>query len=158
MIEIRHRFRPGDVGRVVYLHGTLYAAECGWDHTFEAYVAVPLGEFAKRNNDRERVWLVDAHGELSGSIAMVEASPTEGQLRWLLLMPHLRGRGLGRRLVEEAIRFARAKGYASVFLWTVKGLSASAGLYTSVGFRLTSEQPRQMWGAEVIEQRFELDL
>ena len=155
-IDIRHQLRPGDVGRIVYLHGTYYAQTYGWDHTFEAYVAVPLGEFAKRSNERERIWLVDSDGELNGSIAIVEANAEEAQLRWLLLMPQLRGRGIGKRLVQEAIAFAREKSYSSIFLWTVDGLPESASLYRAAGFRLTREERRVLWGASVVEQRFDL--
>ncbi len=157
-IDIRHQFRPGDVGRIVYLHGTYYARTYGWDHTFEAYVAVPLGEFAKRKHDRERIWLVDSDGELNGSIAIVEANPEEAQLRWLLLMPEVRGRGIGKRLVHEAIEFAQSRHYSSIFLWTVDGLPESAALYRAAGFRLTEEHPRTLWGANVDEQRFDLSL
>lgn len=155
--RVRHHFRPGDIGRIVYLHGTLYP-ERGWDHTFEAYVAVPLGEFASRSNPREKVWLVDVDEQLEGSLAIVEASETEAQLRWLLLTPRLRGRGIGRKIVEEAIAFCRASGYASLFLWTVEGLDASAALYASLGFRLVRSEPRELWGAHVVEQRYELAL
>ena len=157
-IAIRHHFRPGDVGRIVWLHGTLYAKECGWDHRFEAYVATPLGEFANRTSPRERIWLVDADGELSGCVAIVEAGDREAQLRWLLLAPNLRGLGLGRRLVEETITFSRAAGYESVFLWTVKELTAAGRLYASLGFRVTFEEVHDLWGGPVTEQKHALRL
>ncbi len=157
-LEVRHRFRPGDIGRLVTLHGTIYAAEWGWDHTFEAYVAGPLAEFALRSNERERVWLVDFEGELSASVAIVQASALEARLRWLLISPRLRGRGLGRRLVEEAVSFARSCGYSSVFLSTVKELAVAGRLYDSIGFRVTSEERREIWGGVVTEQRYDLSL
>ena len=127
-IHVRHSFRPGDIGQIVFMHGTTYAREFGWDHTFEAYVAAPLGEFAKRKNPRERVWLVDRDDELCASIAIVEANECEAQLRWLFLKPEVRGQGLGRRLVTEAVEFSREAGYASIFLWTVKELPIASAL------------------------------
>jgi N-acetylglutamate synthase-like GNAT family acetyltransferase len=157
-IRIRHDLKPGDIGYLTYLHGTLYAKEYGWDHTFEAYVAGPLSEFAKSNNDRERVWIVEKDEKVAGSIAIVEASKEEAQLRWLLLHPDLRGDGIGRKLVEEAISFCRDSGYSLVFLWTVSELAAAARLYRSMGFQKTEESANALWGTEVIEQRYELRL
>lgn len=157
-IEVRHDLRPGDIGTIVYLHGTLYANECGWDHTFEAYVAEPLGAFAKRSNTRERIWLVDFEGQLCASIAIVEVSAAEAQLRWLLVKPELRGSGIGRGLVREAIAFCRASGYRSLFLWTVKELTVAGRLYASFGFRVTAEHAAVLWGRRVTEQRYALAL
>ena len=100
-VSIRDQLKPGDVGYLSYLHGILYAQEYGWDYTFEAYVAVPLAEFAKEHNDRERIWVVEKDGQVAGSVAIVEASKEEAQLRWMLLTPDLRGYGLGRFLVRD---------------------------------------------------------
>jgi N-acetylglutamate synthase-like GNAT family acetyltransferase len=157
-VHIRNDLRPGDVGYVVYLHGTLYAREHGWDHTFEAYVAGPLSDFARSHNDRERIWIVERGAQVAGSVAIVEASPSEAQLRWLLLDPDLRGRGIGRTLVEEAISFSRESGYSLLFLWTVSALAAAAKLYRSAGFQLTEENTHELWGATVTEQRYEMVL
>ena len=99
------------------------ARERGFDATFEAYVAAPLAEFVKRGSERERVWLAEQDGRLVGSIAIVAASAALAQLRWFLLDPSVRGQGLGRRLMEEAIGFARHAGYAGVTLWTVSTLA-----------------------------------
>lgn len=156
--RIRHELKPGDVGYLTYLHGILYAKECGWDHTFEAYVAEPLARFARSHSDRERIWIVETDEHVAGSIGIVEASKAEAQLRWLLLHPELRGQGMGRRLAGEAIRFCRDSGYSSVFLWTVSALKAAAGLYRSLGFQLTEENTHEMWGTIVTEQRYDLKL
>src|SRR6185503_5903759 len=115
-VTIRHELRPGDLGRILYLHGTLYAAEYGWDHTFEAYVAGPLGAFGLRKNPSERIWLVEEENEVYGSIAIVESDPGIAQLRWYLLHPRFRGRGIGRTLLGKALEFARNVGYRSVYL------------------------------------------
>jgi len=155
-IRIRNDLKPGDIGYVTYLHGKLYAEEYGWDHTFEAYVAGPLAEFAVGQGDRERIWIVERDDRVAGSIAIVEASRESAQLRWLLLHPDLRGLGLGKRLIEETVVFCRRAGYSSIFLWTVSALSAAASLYRSSGFRLTEENTHELWGALVTEQRYEL--
>ena len=156
-IKIRHDWKPGDIGYLTYLHGTLYAQEYGWDHTFEAYVAGPLAEFAKSHNDRERIWIVEKDGRVAGSIAIVEDSKEKAQLRWLLLHPGLRAQGIGRMLVEEAIGFCKDSGYSQVFLWTVSALTAAAKLYGSAGFQLAEENTEELWGAMVTEQRYELE-
>jgi N-acetylglutamate synthase-like GNAT family acetyltransferase len=157
-ITIRQNLQPGDIGYITYLHGVLYAKEYGWDHTLEAYVAPPLAKFATSQTSRERIWIVEKDGEIAGSIAIVESSKTEAQLRWLLLCEEVRGYGIGRLLVEEAVAFCRECGYSSVFLWTVRGLSAAAHLYESAGFQLTEEKTHEIWGAMLTEQRFDLKL
>ena len=94
------------MGYITYLHGILYASEQGWDHTFDAYVAIPLAEFAKSHSSRERIWIAEKEGRIVGSVAIVKFSEKEAQLRWLLLDPDVRGLGLGRRLLEELWIFA----------------------------------------------------
>ena len=157
-IKIRHVLKPGDIGYLTYLHGVLYAKEYGWDHTLEAYVAPPLAQFAMSQTDRERIWIVEKDGETAGSIALVQSPKTEAQVRWLLLHPDVRGYGIGRLLVEEAIAFCRESGYSSVFLWTVRGLLAAAHLYESAGFQLTEEKTHKIWGVVLTEQRLDLNL
>jgi N-acetylglutamate synthase-like GNAT family acetyltransferase len=157
-VKIRTALRPGDVGYVIYLHGTLYAHEQGWDCDFEAYVAGPLAEFVKASGKRQQIWLVECEEQVAGSIAIVEASADQAQLRWLLLHPKLRGQGIGKRLMEEAIGFSREKHYRSIFLWTVSAMTTAVNLYKNFGFQLTEEKPQELWGAKVIEQRYELIL
>lgn len=158
LVSIRHDLRPGDVGYITYLHGTLYAPEQGWDHTFDAYVAIPLAEFAKSQSSQERIWIVEKEGRINGSAAIVKFLEKEAQLRWLLLHPEVRDRGLGRRLVEEALDFCRDVGYSSVFLWTVNTLPIAEQLYQSVGFKQTVELTHELWGSTVTEVRYELAL
>lgn len=157
-IEIRHDFRPGDAGRLIELHGLLYSQEYAFDHTFEAYVAKPLAEFMLSQTPRERIWLVDLDGVLMGSIAIVKQTETEAQLRWYLLHPALRGRGLGKKLMEEAIAFCRESGYKRVFLWTVSSLLAAAQVYRKSGFRLSEEHTHTIWGCLLTEQRYDLEV
>jgi GNAT superfamily N-acetyltransferase len=155
---IRTELKPGDIGSLICLHGVLYAEEHGWDHTFEAYVAGPLAEFAKSRNPRGRIWIVEESENVAGSIAIVEVSKEEAQLRWLLLHPNLRGQGIGRMLMKEAVSFCKAQGYAIVFLWTVSALAAAAKLYEEFGFHMSEETNSKIWGTTVTEQRYELRL
>lgn len=155
---IRHDLRTGDIHRLIALHAILHAEARGWDATFEAYVVGPLAEFMLSQSERERIWIVDEDGRLVGCVAIVKASEEEAQLRWLVLVPHLRRRGLGRMLVEAAVDFCRQAGYASVFLWTVEGLDAALHIYESLGFELTEEVTHRVWGAVETEQRYELKL
>jgi ribosomal protein S18 acetylase RimI-like enzyme len=155
---VRHDLRPGDLGHIVSLHGTVYAREYGFDPTFEAYVAGPLSEFVRSRTDRDRLWLAERDGRIAGCVAIVSASQTEAQLRWFLVDPDARGLGLGRRLLDEALAFCRQCGYSSIFLWTVSALTAAAALYRSAGFERVEQKPGKRWGVEVVEERYVLRL
>lgn len=157
-IKTRNDFRPGDMGRIIWLHGTLYAAEYGFDHTFEPYVAGPLSEFARNRTDRDRIWIVEKNGEIMGSAAAVRFSETEAQLRWLLLHPEVRGTGLGAKLADEVIAFCRSMKYRSIFLLTVSQLVAAGRIYRSRGFRLADSKTQKLWGQTLTEERYELIL
>jgi GNAT superfamily N-acetyltransferase len=157
-ISIRHHLLPGDVGYITYLHAILYAQHQGWDHTFDTYVAIPLAQFAMRCSPRERIWIAEKEGRIMGCAAIIKFSENIAQLRWLLLHPEARGQGLGRRLVEEALHFCREAGYSSLFLWTVSTLPAAAGLYRSVGFKETENVTHEIWGSQVTEVKYNLEL
>jgi GNAT superfamily N-acetyltransferase len=132
--SLRYDLRPGDLGAVVCLHGTVYAREYGFDTTFEAYVAGPLAEFVLTRSDRDRLWIAERGGRLAGCVGVAGTSPQEAQLRWFLVEPSARGAGLGRRLLEEAVAFCGGCGYDAVFLWTVSALEAAGRLYRAFGF------------------------
>jgi ribosomal protein S18 acetylase RimI-like enzyme len=153
---LRTDLRPGDLGAVVALHGTLYAREYGFDATFEAYVAGPLAAFVLAGSPRERLWLAEQDGRLVGCVAVVAAGPDTAQLRWFLVDPAARGAGLGRRLLGEAVEFCAGHGYRSVILWTVSALTAAARLYRAAGFRKVEENAGRRWGVEVVEEKYEL--
>jgi GNAT superfamily N-acetyltransferase len=155
---IRTSLMPGDLGSIVRLHGVLYALECGFDPTFEAYVAVPLADFVRSRNDRDCLWIAEHAGGIVGCIAIVGTSETEAQLRWFLVDPAARGLGLGSRLLHEAIAFCKRCGYATVFLWTVSELTAAARRYRSFGFDKVEEKPGRHWGVSVVEEKYVLAL
>lgn len=155
---LRHELQPGDWETIVHLHGDLYAREYGFDATFASYVAGPLAEFAARAKVRERLWIAERDTQIVGCIAVVEALDQEAQLRWYMVEPSSRGLGLGKRLLAEAVAFARGCGYPSMFLWTVSALKAAAHLYRGAGFHLVESTRVQLWGVEVVEEKYHLDL
>jgi GNAT superfamily N-acetyltransferase len=157
-IVLRTDVRPGDLGMIVYLHGVTYARERGFDCTFEAYVAEPLAAFVRSKSPRERLWIAERDGRMVGCVAIVAASAETAQLRWLLVEPSARGAGLGKRLLEEAITFCKASGYADVILWTESALTAAAVLYRAAGLQKTEEKPGRMWGVDLVEEKYELRL
>ncbi len=149
---------PGDLGQIVQQHGVLYSQEYGYDFTFEAYVAEPLAQFAKRRSNRERIWLAKIDSKLVGSICICEISESIAQLRWFSIDPVARGKGLGKKLLDEALTFCLEQRYSKVILWTVAGLPASKSLYLRNGFQLVEESERELWGKVQLEQCYEKDL
>ncbi|QFZ21768.1 bifunctional helix-turn-helix transcriptional regulator/GNAT family N-acetyltransferase [Saccharothrix syringae] len=149
--------RPGDLGWVVQRHGVRYAEECGFDQTFEALVARVVGEYGGAPG-REAAWIAEVDGEPVGSVFCVREDDRTARLRLLLVEPAARGLGIGARLVDECLRFARRVGYERVVLWTVAGLAASRHVYEKVGFEVVERVPQRLFGREVEGQTWELDL
>jgi ribosomal protein S18 acetylase RimI-like enzyme len=157
--RIRSSFRPGDIGWIIHLHGVLYAKEYGWDHTFDGYVAEGLSRFALSfDAQKDCLWIAERGEQIVGFIAIAGHSELEAQLRWFLVDPAQRGRGLGRLLLNKALHFCRERRFRSVFLWTVSDLKAAAHLYQSVGFLKTEEKTHHIWGRPLTEERYELSL
>ena len=150
---------PGDIGWVVQQHGEIYAREYGWDSSFEALVAGIAGEFLlKFQPEWERCWIAELNGERVGAIFVVRKSASVAQLRLLILAPAARGLGLGGRLVDECIAFARRKGYKKMVLWTNSCLLAARGIYAKRGFQLTKAEPHESYGQQLVGETWELKL
>ena len=151
--------RPGDIGWVVSRHGSLYAEEYGWDESFEAMVAEIAAKFIRRfDPKRERCWMAEKDGENVGSVFLVKKSATVAQLRMLIVDPKARGLGIGHRLVDECMAFARRAGYRKMVLWTNDILHAARRIYESRGFRLVEEEKHRSFGQDLVGQIWELKL
>ena len=153
------RPRPGDFGRVVALHGELYAREFGYDGRFEALVAGIVAEYIENfDRKRERCWIAERGGEVVGSVFLVRKSAAVAKLRLLIIHPKARGQGLGRRLTRACIRFARAKRYKKIVLWTQSHLGAARAIYQAEGFRKTASEPHRSFGKGLVAETWELHL
>jgi len=151
--------RPGDLGRVIQLHGELYAREFGYDGTFEALVAGIAADFVRGFDPaKERCWIAEQDGEVVGSVFLVKKSATTAKLRLLILDPRARGQGLGRRLTQACIAFAREKGYRKIVLWTQSHLEAARAIYQAEGFRKTAEERHRSFGKNLVAETWELKL
>lgn len=151
--------RVGDLGWIVHRQAVLYAREHGWDEQFEGLVAGVAAQFIEAFDPRyECCWIAERDGEIVGSVFVVRLSETEAQLRMLYVEPAARGLGLGRRLVEEAIRFARDRGYGTLRLWTNANLIAARRIYEAAGFRLVAEEAHHSFGHDLVGQTWDLDL
>ena len=160
MHTVRRADQPGDLGWVVMAHGEVYAQQFGWNTDFEALVARIVADFATDHDPhREAAWIAEVDGERAGCVFLVAGDePTVGKLRILLVTPAARGTGLGARLVQECLTFARDAGYGSVTLWTNDVLSAARKIYEAFGFRLVDEQPHHSFGHDLVGQSWTLDL
>lgn len=157
--KIRHHIKPGDIGYLTYLHGILYAKECGYGQTFEAYVAGGLAEFVQSfSPDKDRIWLAEIKGRIIGSIAIVGHSKVDAQLRWFLVHPDYRRLGIGKELLKDALQFCKERKYKTIFLWTASELVEAGHLYTRFGFSKTEEKMHEIWGKKITEERYELCL
>jgi GNAT superfamily N-acetyltransferase len=165
-LVIRELGRPGDLGWVVMAHGELYAAEYGWDVSFEALVARIVADYAADHDPaREAAWIAELDGERVGCVFCVAADSADSagdtdaaQLRVLLVDPRARGHGIGARLVATCVEFARAAGYRRMVLWTNDVLVSARRIYQAVGFELVGEERHHSFGADLVGQYWRLDL
>lgn len=148
--------RPGDLGWVVQQHGELYAREYRFNAEFEALVAEVAARYLKNFDPaREKGWIAEVDGERAGSVFVVRRSATVAQLRLLILAPAARGRGLGARLTDECIAFARAAGYRKMMLWTQSILLPARAIYRSRGFEIVKREPYAAFGRKLVSEVWE---
>jgi GNAT superfamily N-acetyltransferase len=157
--EVRIGDRPGDAGGVIALHGRVYAAEYGLDVRMEGYVAVGLGEWlTEEPKGPGRLWVVDGGGAVVASVGLTARSADVGRLRWFVVDPAWRGNGLGRRLLDCALAFAREAGYRRIVLDTFSELRSAARMYRAAGFERTESWTESLWGREIEREGYELVL
>ncbi|PBC23657.1 MarR family transcriptional regulator [Mesorhizobium sp. WSM4310] len=160
--KIPYLLRPlqiGDIGWITRRQGMLYAQDYGWDETYEALVAEILAAFVKSFDPKwERSWIAERDGEVVGSVFVVRKSPEVAKLRLLYVEPSARGLGIGGRLVDECIAFARAKGYKTLTLWTNDILGSARRIYQAAGFKLIDEERHHSFGKDLVGQTWDLEL
>ena len=151
--------RPGDMGMIVHRHGVIYAKEFGYDERFEALVAKVVGGFIENlKPKRERCWIAERDGRFLGSVMVVEKKKSIAQLRLLIVEPDARGMGIGRRLVDEVIRFAKKTGYKRLQLWTQSELTAARNIYRAAGFKIIGTEGHESFGKKLNAEIWELEL
>jgi len=157
---ILRQHRPGDMGWVAQRHGELYWREYHYDERFEALVAEIVAEFIQNlDNKHERCWIAEKDGENVGSVFLVKKSSSIAKLRLLLVEPSARGLGIGKRLVEECVRFSKQAGYKKIVLWTQSELAAARGIYKGAGFQLVAEKTHDSWSRKnLVAETWELKL
>lgn len=158
-VVVRPLNQPGDLGWVVMAHGEVYAAEFGWDNSFEALVARIVADFAgEHDSSREAAWIAELDGRRVGCVFCVTADEMTAKLRILLVDPAARGQGIGARLVDTCVAFARSTGHQRLVLWTNDVLVAARRIYGSAGFALVEEERHHSFGRDLVGQVWVLDL
>ncbi len=157
MVTIRSH-RPGDIGMVIHRHGLLYANEYGFNHEFDAYVALGMARFIQSLTGEEHLWIAEVQARFAGSVAVVRRDGGTAQLRWLIVEPGHRKMGIGRQLVDQAIQFSREKGYNTLILWTIDFLHPARHIYAKAGFRKTETKVSRVWGKTLTEECWTLNL
>ncbi len=152
-------YRPGDIGYISYRHAVYYSQSYGFDTTFDAYVASGLARFIESYDEqKEYLWIAENETTPVGSIAIVKSEETIAQLRWFLVEPRASGLGLGNKLLHGAVEFCKHKGYHKIILWTLSNLYTARHLYEKFGFRTTTEKTHKIWGQELTEELWEIEI
>ncbi|VVD59051.1 Multidrug resistance operon repressor [Pandoraea eparura] len=153
--QVLEGYQPGCIGDIASLHARFYGQHWGFGAFFETKVATELATFASAlPADGKALWRHVENARTLASLAIdgdLEAGVAH--LRWFIVDDSLRGAGVGRRLMAQAMAFVDAR-YRETYLWTFKGLDAARHLYESFGFALTDEFEGEQWGSRVVEQRF----
>jgi DNA-binding MarR family transcriptional regulator/predicted GNAT family acetyltransferase len=154
-----HSHRSDDLGWVLARHGAIYGTEYGWGSEFTALVAGIIADFQRGHDPaREGCWIAELDGAPAGSVMLVDTGNGVAKLRLLIVEPHARGRGIGRRLVEHCIKFTRDAGYRKIALWTQSVLTDARRIYESAGFVRVEEKPHRSFGVDLVGEIWEMEL
>jgi len=157
-VQIRNQLLPGDLGYIGYIHGDLYAKECGYGINFEAYVLDGLKEFAKAYDpEKDKIWICEHNNKMIGCL-VGQHRGNQLQFRYFILLPGYRGIGLGKYLMQQFIGFMKEKGIKKAYLWTTEEQQAAISLYTRFGFQLTEESTSDSFNKTIREFRYNLSL
>lgn len=158
-ITYRYDLRPGDIGYIIHLHGKIYNQESGFSSEFESYVVETFHHFlADYRPEKDRLWLAELNNQIVGCIAIVHQTDLEAQLRWFLLDPSVRGLGIGKKLLGDALDFCRVKGYKNIHLLTTNMQERALDMYKQAGFELSETQEVSQWGNTFLLERYDLHL
>lgn len=158
-ITFRRDLQPGDAGYLMHLHGSLYAKEAGYNLEFETFICKTFYEFLEAyNSSKDQVFMAMHGNQIIGSIAVLGHSRYATQMRWFLVHPDYRGLGIGQRLLNEALASARDKLFQKIYLITTSKQEAAISLFKKNGFRKSGEKHQPMWGLQLTEERYEIDL
>lgn len=157
LVTIRSH-KPGDIGYIIHRHGVIYAREYGFNVDFDAYVASGMADFIENKTPEQDLWVAECRDHFAGSVAIVRQDTHTAQLRWLIVEPKQRQRGIGKQLVKQAIRFAADNGYSSVILWTIDFLDSARRIYANTGFQLAETKVTRAWGKTLTEECWRLNL
>ncbi len=151
--------RPGDMGWIIHRQAVLYNQEYGWNQEYEALIAEIMARLIRNFDSRhEHCWIAEHNDEIAGSVFCVRKSPKVAQLRLLYVEPSLRGAGLGTRLVNQCIAFARSREYRTLTLWTNSVLNDARRIYERAGFELRAEEKHHSFGQDLVGQNWDLKL
>jgi GNAT superfamily N-acetyltransferase len=154
-------YKSGDIGRITLSHAAYYQLNWKFDASFEAERAKELADFISAFDKKsDSLWVAEHEGDFTGSIAIdgKHSESSDARLRWFIVEPEWQGKGIGQKLIEQALIFCRERGYKKIVLWTFAGLDPARIIYERAGFRLVEAAPQKKWGTNITEQKFELNL
>ncbi|MDP2859522.1 MAG: GNAT family N-acetyltransferase [Bacillota bacterium] len=152
-------FGPGDLGYIAHRHGVIYSREYDLGVPFEGYVIASMAEFLDNKDPvLDHVWIAEVDGRFAGCIALIGRGRGQAQLRWFLVEPEFRGKGIGKTLMAILLDHCRRARVKNIYLWTLSVLDAARAVYERAGFRLTEQKTHEMWGKNLTEQRWDLDM
>lgn len=152
-------FNKRDIDWIIQRHDILYNEEYGFDETFKEYVSGALNKFVKNfDSEKENIWIAEVNEKPVGIIAIAKVDDKTAQLRWFLIEPFMRGKGLARKLMKVVVEFCKEKNYNNITLWTVSILDAARHIYRSFGFKIVETIEHEIWGRCLIEEKWDLSL